>query len=793
MNTVKISIILFLLFLSINLLSQESLDSLQQELYRISELEQYDSSSIQFVEYVFNQNIEINTLRASEAAAIGINIANNIGDSVVIARMQNLQGIGILKQRTYFMAIKIFFNSYSIFRKFDAKKDMANTLLLISEAYLEQGINDIAGDKTQQAIEIYREIGDSIGVANAFFILGQSYLSEDDDIAIKYLMKSLKIFDSTNNVLKLAKTDNLLATAYLNIGATDLSIDYLNNSLRLFAGQNNQIGIAKTYNKLGDVYFYIKEYKRAEYYFQSAKLIYADFEVIRKIIEIDVKLARLHFEKENYFLAIDIADSAVNNALLFDDYEQLYKSYKIISDCYVEINDIKKAFYYNTLYAENLNKYYQNKSSNDFSLFQMNLETEGKENDLEVLKMKSEKERLELANQQFKQNKIFIGIILFLIVLYLIFIVIQAKKRKKDAENLKKFNKKLKLEIEERKKAEFISKSNEKRYELLFSQTPVGILQFNENLYISNVNDRFAEIFDKKIKDIENHHLNSIFDRNTVNKIAQLFETKEEVLKLRNEIPTKKEVVYVSVTVKKYRILVKNEEVSGGIIIIEDFTEHKKAERYYKANILLKQMLVKQIPDDLILIDKNENILEIHFPDAPDREIGVSKLADIFKDNTLTIFRTHIMSAHNSNKTAQFFFSDGSDNYLVRIIPSEENDMIIISRFEGEAHDAGIIIKQQVSKTHTSKDNYLINIQDDIEKQLLPIYQNIQKGLSFIMIKNFAENILNLGKKYSNNKIIDFGERLLEQVTSFNVMKVNEILDEFPSFISQFMGISSKF
>ncbi|MBN2664111.1 MAG: PAS domain S-box protein, partial [Bacteroidales bacterium] len=424
---------------------------------------------------------------------------------------------------------------------------------------------------------------------------------------------------------------------------------------------------------------------------------------------------------------------------------------------------------------------------------QMNLETQNQETEIEVLKMISEKEKLQLANKQYKRTKIFVVVIFLLFLLYLLFIYYRSRERKKAADVLKHANERLKLEVEERKKAEFISKSNEKQYELVFNQTPVGILQFDENLIISNVNERFAEIFYKTSVEINNKHLNSIFDRNTVQKIIYLFESKEEIIKLRNEIPTKKEVVFVSVTVKKYRLWIKNNEVIGGIIIVQDFTEQKKAERYYKANIKLKQMLVKQIPDDIILLDDDENILEIHFPDAPEREVGVSKLEDIFKDSTLSVFRTHLLNSKYNKKTSQFFFSDNYDNFLVRVFPANENVMIIISRFEGEAQDAGIIIKEQSNKKETSVDNYIIKIQEGIEQELLPIYQNIQRGLSFIMIKNFAEKIVELGKTYNNKKIKDFGEKLLDHVTSFNVFKVNQLLDDFPSFISQFMGISSKF
>jgi len=793
MKQIKVISLLFLVFIFGHINAQENLDSLQHQLYKILEDEQFDYNSIEFVEFVFYENIDINTTRASEAAAIGLQIAIHIDDSVLISKMQNLRGISILKQKTYFMATQIFFDNYSVFRKFDSKKEMANTLLLIAQSYMEQGIQDIAGDKVLDAIELFEKIDDSIGLAKSYQLLGISYMLDNEDTSLYYFIEAKDIFEKFDKPFYLAKTYVLIGKAYLGLEETEFALDYFNKALNIFTDLKKGFYVAQTYEAIGDVYYFDMALKKAQTRYQKAKKIFIEYDVLRKITEIDVKMANVHYNSLNYYFAVSLADSARINAEILNDYELLYKSYEILADAYVQINDMKLAHKYRNLYAEALINHYNEKTSNDFSLFQMNLETQNQETEIEVLKMISQQEQLKNENMQYKRNKIYASIIFVLFLLFIIFIFYRSRERKKNAIILTRANEKLKLEVDERKKAEFISSSNEKQYELVFSQTPVGILQFDENLIISNVNDRFSEIFYKKDKEITNKHLNSIFDRNTVSKISHLFDSNNEMIKLRNEIPTKKEVVFVSVTVKKYRLWIDNDEIIGGIIIVQDFTEEKKAERYYKANIKLKQMLVKHIPDDIILLDKNENIIEIHYPDNPEREVGVSKLDNIFTDSTLSVFRTHLINAKTNNKTSQFFFSDNSENFLVRVFPSKDNFMIIISRFEGEAQDMGIIVQEQSSNSKSSVDSYMRNIQEDIEKELLPIYQNIQRGLSFIMIKNFGEKIVELGKSNNNNKIKDYGEELLDHVTSFNVLKVNQVLDDFPSFISQFLGISTKF
>ena len=73
----------------------------------------------------------------------------------------------------------------------------------------------------------------------------------------------------------------------------------------------------------------------------------------------------------------------------------------------------------------------------------------------------------------------------------------------------------------------------------------------------------------------------------------------------------------------------------------------------------------------------------------------------------------------------------------------------------------------------------------------MPIYQNIQQNLSFIILKSFAEKTIHIGNKYKSKKIKDYGEELLKYITNFNVLKVNEILTKFPSLISKYIEYQS--
>jgi PAS domain S-box-containing protein len=791
----KNKIIIFFILLVINfsaIKAQTYRDSLRNEL--MSKLESGDTSVATFKlsQKLFDESIKNAPSQAIEYAALCKQIAEKTKDSILIARSKLMLGQSYLNQKNYFMATKAFFDSYSIFIHKNSKKDIAKTLLLWAKVYSEQNNFEIAKPKIIKARQLYRQAGDSIGVAETFILNGNGYLYDDDDTAIIFFNKALDIFSSLKDNYNSALTFNLLAKAHLDNEKPEMSVDYLLRSISIFKQMHKNIDLADTYVILGDVFSYTSEYKKAAEYYNKAISTYKKYSLSKKLAETYYKLAQIFFVKGDYQQAIKYSNIVETKAFVINDFKLKKDALKIIRDTYIKQNKTKKALEYSLKYTQALIDYYEDKSLKNFSSFEMNIETSQFDKEIELLKVKSDKEKLQLAEVQYKRNRFYTGILLFLLFLFVIFIYYRFRERKKTALSLEKANKKLKNEIEERKKAERTAHSNEQRYKLLFSQSPIGILQFTENMEVTELNERFAEIFHIKKEEIIEKQLDRIFDRNTVKKIADLlYNSKDEVIKLQTDIPTKEEVVSVAITIKKYNIWDKNEEIAGGIVIVEDLTEHKKTERFYKRNILSKQKLINHLPDDIILIDKNEKIQECHFPNLPNKELMVSHLQDIFKEETLSIFRANISKVEGTKSITQFFFSDREKNYLVRILDLEDNYLIIISQFFGEVHHAGELESSQ-KNIDISKDLYLKNIKEDIDKELLPIYQNIQRGLSFIMIKNFAEKIIELGKKHDNALIIDYGEKLLESVTSFNVMQVNEQLEKFPSFISQFLDFGIK-
>ncbi|MEA3451153.1 MAG: tetratricopeptide repeat protein, partial [Bacteroidota bacterium] len=780
--------------LSLSAMAQNNVDSMHNEL--LSRLSNGDSDivSINIASYLFDETIINKPSLSSEYAAFAIQIARHLDDSIMIGKSKNMLGRSYLHQQNYFMSTRLFFEAYLIFVKNDSKQDLANTLLLWSRVYSKQNNFDIAQSKIKRALSLFREVGDSIGVAETFNVIGTANLYNNNKKAISYFNKALKIFSNLEYDYYSALTFNLLAKAHLDIEKPIIAIDYLNKSIQMLDDGYHEIALADTYIILAKHFSSEKSHQKALIYYNKADILYKKYEYAIKIAESNYLYSHLYFSMQNYALAENYANKVLEYAKTFNNLDLKRKAYKSLKNIAEANNNQTKLNELSYLYEEALIEFYEDQSRKNFSSFEMNIETNTFDKEIELLKAKSDKEKLELSQKQYNKNKLFASTILFLALGFIVFIYFRFRERKKTALSLEKSNLKLKKEVVERKKAELTAVSNQQRYKLLFSESPIGILQFNYNMIITEVNNRLTQIFNINSKDFIKKHINRIFDRKTVSDVANLLYSKsDDLIKTQSEIPTKKGVIFISVTIKKYVIWSNNEKITSGIIIIEDFTEQKKNEHFYKDNILSKQKLLTTIPDNVILVDSDEKIIDIHFPDFPEKEIKVTKLIDIFDEETMVLFRTHIVNVETTKKMAQFTLNSDDKNYLVRIFISEENYLIIIGDFVGEFEEGSSLMKQKDdSGRANSKEEYIKSIKEDIEKQLLPIYQNIQRGLSFIMIKNFAEKVVALGEKHENQQIIEFGEQLIDYVTTFNVTKVNKQLEQFPSFISRFLGFGIK-
>ena len=171
--------------------------------------------------------------------------------------------------------LSIFSVSPVVAQTSESRKEEARRLL-------QQGIQQsqriqfqVAIQSLQQALTIYREIGDRQGEANSLSNLGIAYdFLGDYQKAIESHQQSLPIFQQIGDRQGEARSLNNLGIVYDFLGEYQKAIDYYQQSLHIFQQIGNRWGEARSLNNVGVVYDFLGEYQKAIDYYQQSLPIF---------------------------------------------------------------------------------------------------------------------------------------------------------------------------------------------------------------------------------------------------------------------------------------------------------------------------------------------------------------------------------------------------------------------------------------------------------------------------------------------------------------------------------------
>ncbi|MDB9512415.1 tetratricopeptide repeat protein, partial [Kamptonema animale CS-326] len=128
--------------------------------------------------------------------------------------------------------------------------------------------------KFEEALKLYREVGNNGGQAISLLALGRIYseLGEKQK-ALEYYNQSLSLSRAVADRGGEARTLNNIGLVYSELGEKQKALEYYSQSLPLSRAVGDRIGEARTLNNIGLVYSELGEKQKAlEYYSQSLPL-----------------------------------------------------------------------------------------------------------------------------------------------------------------------------------------------------------------------------------------------------------------------------------------------------------------------------------------------------------------------------------------------------------------------------------------------------------------------------------------------------------------------------------------
>jgi PAS domain S-box-containing protein len=165
-------------------------------------------------------------------------------------------------------------------------------------------------------------------------------------------------------------------------------------------------------------------------------------------------------------------------------------------------------------------------------------------------------------------------------------------------------------DISERKRAEEELRRNEERFRLLFEGSPTGVFQYDDQCHITECNHRFVEILQSSRDQLIGLDMNLLKDQSVLPCIRQALAGEEGIYEGIYRATTSSAKVWVSMHTTP--LFDSNGQVSGGMGIVQDISERKRAEEELRISAEKWQTTFDSITDIVCVISMDHTFLEIN-------------------------------------------------------------------------------------------------------------------------------------------------------------------------------------
>lgn len=184
-------------------------------------------------------------------------------------------------------------------------KQFAILLLLVSSLSYSQSVyKEVA--KINDSTDYYLEIG-----------LFNKEEKKSISKALLFTEKAISLAKKNKQKVKLGNAYLQLATLYFDIEKNDLSIDNYIRAINVFDKKKPTTNLALAYYSLGKCYLKKNKIAVAEIYFEKAKTLYEQLNILEAIELINLQRGIIKKEKKEYAIASEILKSVIEN--LTDD------------------------------------------------------------------------------------------------------------------------------------------------------------------------------------------------------------------------------------------------------------------------------------------------------------------------------------------------------------------------------------------------------------------------------------------------------------------------------------------
>ena len=347
-----------------------------------------------------DKSIDLSLQYANEA----IDYSNKIGNiEDRVEAFMNIANIYI-KQNNFSEALKYHEKALEMLKKTDKEIEIANVLSHIGVIYSRLGKYEDALEYNYKSLAIKEKLEDKIGIGRNFNNIGilYKYLHQYDK-AQEYYFKALQVFQEVDSLHDQCFVYNNIGVIYRIKKEFKKALEYHQLSLQVSLKINDLNGIAIAYNNLGNCHRNLNDVEKSSEYFKKGLEIRERMGDKRAISVLKINLANIYMIQDKIKLALQEANTALEIAKEIGINPLLQDCYGILKSLYSLEKNYEMAFHYSELFSAIKDKIFSDESNKKIAEMQTKYETEKKEREAEIYKLKN----IELveANQQIKEHQ----------------------------------------------------------------------------------------------------------------------------------------------------------------------------------------------------------------------------------------------------------------------------------------------------------------------------------------------------------------------------------------------------
>ncbi|MCQ2249482.1 MAG: PAS domain S-box protein [Bacteroidales bacterium] len=684
---------------------------------------------------------------ALEYAAQAKMMAEQANDSLRMAQSYRMLADCYYHTRIYYLAMEMYFKAYEIFSATKQEDMVAECLVGVAKTYYAQEVFELAEEYCMKAIDVCKVYNCDEAMADALATLGQVSIVTNEDVAIPNMKEAKRIYDSLDIVDKSININISLARAYTQLDMADTALNILESILEKYVINGSQSNIARTYLALGDTYYSINDKGKAGIYYKNALKKFYESNLIHDALVCRNRMARMQYRNADYQQALDNALTVLKEAQLEEvqhGTEEImikHRACYIIYNIYKNSGNNELALKYCEQFAETGDSIYLLKKQEQFSEFQISMESQQKQKEIEMIQKNTENDMLKLEKKAYTRNTISLIVIVILVIVVVIVYYRRYKEKERNNTTLAFTNQRMEQEIQERKIAENELRNSEEKYRLLFRKTPMGIIQFNDKYIITAINERLSEIMGLKNKKVAGQDVFSIIPQKAMEGYSIQNDTTDEnskMFKKEAKVNTPNGEVYLSLSIKSYLYNSGTDVEKGGIMIVEDITERKKASEHELIYNAASNNIINILPESVYLLDNKGNYIFARIPHLPVSEqnayIG-KNMRQMLRPDVLLPF---LVAFNTVRKTGEEQFAeyqeedtpDCKQTNEARFVATDDDKVLVIVRDISRQKNQENKLKSAKNTAESgskAKSEFILGMTTEIKQPLENILKNCEQ------------------------------------------------------------------